>query len=286
MSVALVTGGTAGIGAAFADQLAAAGHDLVLVARGVDRLAAVADDLSARHSVAVERLPADLTEPGGRAAVERRLAATPPVDLLVCNAGAQVRQEFLGAPLSALQTEIDVNVSGVLRQTHVALAGMVERGHGAVVLVSSFAGLLPARGSAYGATRAYAIALADTLAPALAGTGVRVTVLCPGFVRTESVRGIPATAAFRQGFLLLRPDQVARRALTDLRAGRTVSVPGVVYRAVWTWLDLPRRVLRLGARLAGKDRRRRGAAPVAQPRIPAQRSGADAADAVERPVRS
>lgn len=283
MPVALVTGGTAGIGAAFADQLAADGHDLVLVARGVERLAAVANDLSTRHGVAVERLPADLTEPGGRAAVERRLAATPPVDLLVCNAGAQVRHEFLDAPLSELQTEIDVNVSGALRQTHVALTGMVERGHGAVVLVSSFAGLLPARGSAYGATRAYAIALADTLAPTLTGTGVRVTVLCPGFVRTESVRGIPAAAAFRQGFLLLRPDQVARRALTDLRAGRTVSVPGVVYRVVWTWLDLPRRVLRLGARLAGKDRRRRAAAPVAHPRIPAPRS---AVDAVERPVRS
>jgi hypothetical protein len=284
--VALVTGGTAGIGAAFADQLAADGHALVLVARGVDRLAAVADDLTAKYGVAVERLPADLTEPAGRAAVERRLAATPPVDLLVCNAGAQVRHEFLAAPLSALQTEIDVNVSGVLRQTHVALTGMVERGHGAVMIVSSFAGLLPARGSAYGATRAYAIALADTLAPALAGTGVRVTVLCPGFVRTESVRGIPAGAAFRQGFLLLRPDRVARRALADLRAGRTVSVPGIVYRAVWTWLDLPRRVLRLGARLAGKDRSRPGAPPVAQPRIPAQRSGVDAADVVDRPVRS
>ena len=99
MPVALVTGGTAGIGAAFADQLAADGHDLVLVARGEERLAAVADDLSARHRVAVERLPADLTKPGGRAAVERRLATTPPVDLLVCNAGAQVRAEFLDAPL-------------------------------------------------------------------------------------------------------------------------------------------------------------------------------------------
>ena len=205
MPVALVTGGTAGIGAAFADQLAADGHDLVLVARGVERLAAVANDLSARHGVAVERLPADLTEPGGRAAVERRLAATPPVDLLVCNAGAQVRHEFLDAPLSELQTEIDVNVSGVLRQTHVALTGMVERGHGAVVLVSSFAGLLPARGSAYGATRAYAIALADTLAPALdrngrAGDGAvprvrahRVGAGHPG--RRCLPAGVPAAAA-------------------------------------------------------------------------------------------
>lgn len=279
MPVALVTGGTAGIGAALAEQLAAEGHDLVLVARGAERLAAVATDLTARHGVTVDCLPADLTDSAGRAAVERRLTASPPVDLLVCNAGRQVRAEFLDAPLSALQTEIDVNVSGVLRQAHVALTGMVERGHGAVVIVSSFAGLLPARGSAYGATRAYTIALADTLAPMLVRTGVRLTVLCPGFVRTESVPGIPAAAAFRQGFLLLRPDQVARRALADLRAGRTVSVPGLAYRAVWTWLDLPRRVLRLGARLARKDRRR----ATGPSRVPAPRTSPEA---VERRVTS
>lgn len=273
--VALVTGGSAGIGAAFADQLAAEGHDLVLVARGSERLAAVAADLTARHGVEVDVLPADLRDADGRAAVERRLTGLPPVDLLVCNAGVQVRGEFLDAALPDLQTEVDVNVSGVLRQVSVALTGMVERGRGAVVIVSSFAGLLPARGSAYGATRAYTIALADTLAPTLDGTGVRLTVLCPGFVRTQSVPGIPAAAAFRQGFLLLTPERVARRALADLRAGRTVSVPGLMYRSVWTWLDLPRRVLRLGARLAGKDRGRRTAAP---PPIPAPRSAPDAAE--------
>jgi hypothetical protein len=265
-----VTGGTAGIGAAFAEQLAADGHDLVLVARGADRLDTVAADLRARHGIAVETLPADLTDPAGRAAVEARLAAVdgPPVDLLVSNAGVQVKKEFLDADLASLQTEIDVNVSGVLRMTHLALRGMVGRGHGAVVLVSSFAGILPARASAYGAGRAWAIALADTLAPSLAGTGVRITVVCPGFVRTESVAGIPDGAAFHQGFLLLSPAQVARRALADLRAGRTTSVPGVVYRSVWTWLDLPRRALRLVARLAGRDRGHVAAAPAVAPAAP------------------
>jgi uncharacterized protein len=258
MPLALVTGGTAGIGAAFAEQLAAEGHDLVLVARGPERLAATAADLRARHGVAVETLRADLTAPAGRAAVEARLsaAAAPPVDVLVSNAGVQVRGEFLAADLADLQTELDVNVAAVLRMTHLALTGMIARGHGAVVLVSSFAGILPARGSAYGASRAWAIALADTLAPALRGTGAHLTVVCPGFVRTASLRSMPRDTAFRQRFLLLAPDQVARRALADLRAGRTVSVPGAVYRGVWTWLELPRRALRAVARLTGDSRDR------------------------------
>jgi short-subunit dehydrogenase len=274
--LALVTGGTAGIGVAFADQLAADGHDLVLVARRADRLDAVAADLRTRHGVAVETLRADLTDPVGRDAVEARLTAAegPPVDVLVSNAGVHVSTEFLDADLASLQTEVDVNVSGVLRMTHLALRGMVRRGHGSVILVSSFAGILPARGSAYGASRAWAVALADTLAPSLEGTGVRITVVCPGFVRTESVAGVPDTAAFRQSFLLLSAAQVARRALADHRAGRTMSVPGLAYRSVWTWLELPRRALRASAKLAHRDRGHTPAATVgrrAEPVVPAPR---------------
>jgi short-subunit dehydrogenase len=273
MSLALVTGGTAGIGAAFAEQLAADGHDLVLVARGPRRLAATAAALHARHGVTVETLRADLTQPAGRAAVEARLTAAdaPPVDVLVSNAGVQVRGEFLDADLERLQTELDVNVSAVLRMTHLALSGMVARGHGAVVLVSSFAGILPARGSAYGASRAWAVALADTVAPSLRGTGAQITVVCPGFVRTASLHTVPRDASFRRRFLLLAPDQVARRALADLRAGRTVSVPGIVYRGVWTWLELPRRALRAVARLTGHGRDRPGAPRTASPALPVPR---------------
>ena len=273
MPLALVTGGTAGIGAAFADQLASDGHDLVLVARGADRLEAAAADLHRRHGISVETLRADLTDPAGRAAVEARLTTPdlPPVDVLVSNAGVQVAKEFLDADLASLQTEVDVNVSGVLRMTHLALRGMVGRGHGSVILVSSFAGILPARGSAYGASRAWAVALADTLAPSLEGTGVRITVVCPGFVRTDSVEGIPDTAAFRQGFLLLSPAQVARRALADHHFGRTTSVPGLAYRSVWTWLELPRRALRASARLARRDRSHVAAARAADPVVPAPR---------------
>ena len=286
MPLALVTGGSAGIGAAFAEELAADGHDLVLVARGPERLAATADALRARHGVAVETLRADLTQPAGRAAVEARLTATdaPPVDVLISNAGVQVRGEFLDADLAQLQTELDVNVSAVLRMTHLALSGMVARGHGAVVLVSSFAGILPARGSAYGASRAWALALADTLAPALRGTGTRITVVCPGFVRTASLRSVPDEAAFRQRVLLLAPQQVARRALADLRAGRTVSVPGAVYRGVWTWLELPRRALRAVARLTGRSRDRPPVPAAARPVVPEQRRPEQPRTAGSNPV--
>jgi hypothetical protein len=276
MPLALVTGGTAGIGAAFAEELAADGHDLVLVARGPERLAAAAEALRARHGVAVETVRADLTEPAGRAAVEARLTAldAPPVDVLVANAGVQVREEFLDADLDRLQTELDVNVSAVLRMTHLALTGMVARGHGSVVLVSSFAGILGARGSAYGASRAWAVAFADTLAPALHGTGARITVVCPGFVRTASLHTDPGDTSLRRRFLVLAPQQVARRALADLRAGRTVSVPGPAHRAVWTGLELPRRGLRALARLAGRgrDRPRPPRAGGPAPSVPAPRS--------------
>jgi short-subunit dehydrogenase len=291
--LALVTGGTSGIGAAFADELAADGHDLVLVARGADGLAAAAASLRARHGVAVEILRADLTEPAGRAAVESRLTASdaPPVDVLVSNAGVQVRHEFLDADLSRLQTEVDVNISAVLRMAHLALTGMVARGHGSVILVSSFAGILPARGSAYGASRAWAIALADILAPTLQGTGVQITAVCPGFVRTPSLPGIPESAAFQSRFLLLSPEWVARRALADSRAGRTMSVPGFVYRAVWTSLDLPRRILRGAARLAGRDRGRPAAVPprscvqADRPTVPTPRRPSEPSPAERQPTR-
>jgi uncharacterized protein len=259
MALALVTGATGGIGAAFADRLAAEGHDLVLVARGAERLMTTAADLQARHGVAVETLAADLADRDGLAAVENRLAdpGARPVDILVNNAGVHVDGEFLTADLARLQEEVDVNVSAVLRLTHRALPGMVGRGHGSVILVSSFSGYLPPAGSAYGASKAWSIAFADTLAASLHGTGVQVTALCPGYVRTGMVQGIREDAGFRQGFLIMDADAVVRRCLADHRRGHVVSTPGLVYGLVRGWLELPRRTLRLAARLAGRAREQR-----------------------------
>ena len=141
MTTALVTGGNTGLGAAFARRLAASGHDLVLVARDKERLAETAAQLRAAHGVQVETLSADLAVAGERVVVEERLAdASAPVDVLVNNAALIVQELFDEAPMAALQEELDVNVTAVLRLTRAALPGMIARGRGSVINLSSFAG--------------------------------------------------------------------------------------------------------------------------------------------------
>lgn len=249
MPTALVTGGGTGLGAAFARELAGRGHDLVLVARDRVRLerAAAAHRAS---GVAVEVIAADLTRPADLARVERRLAdRTRPIDALVNNAGISLSGEFPAAQRTALQAEIDLNVTAVLRLTHAAVPAMTERGHGTVINVASFAGYLPACGSAYGASKSWVLAFTDTVSASLTGTGVQAIAVAAGRLRTERHLG-PA----RRSPLWLDPADVVRRCLADLEKGRTLSTPGVLYRAVVDVLEAPRRTLRAAARAAGRDR--------------------------------
>ena len=147
MPTALITGATVGIGRAFAEQLAASGHDLVLVARDGERLQQVADQLIARHAVAVEVLVADLASAPGRETIEARLAdRARPIDLLVNNAGHGAGAAFLAGTMESEEAMFEVNAHAVLRLTRAALPSMVERRTGAVINVSSIAAWVP-RGS-------------------------------------------------------------------------------------------------------------------------------------------
>jgi short-subunit dehydrogenase len=233
MSTSLITGATAGIGHEFARQLAARGNDLVLVARNTARLEEVAAELRSTYAVATEILAADLTDAKQLATVEARLADPDrPVDLLVNNAGFGLKGDFLDHDIETEQQQ-DVLVRAVLRLTHAALAGMVDRGRGGVINVSSVAAFLP-RGT-YAAAKAWVNSFSAWAHNEYAGRGVTVMALCPGFVKTEFHQrlGVERDSTAPKA-LWLEPDRLVRDALADFDKGRSLSIPSKRYKAIVT----------------------------------------------------
>ncbi|MEV6975402.1 SDR family oxidoreductase [Kitasatospora sp. NPDC093806] len=230
MTTALITGATAGIGAAFARRLARSGYRLVLVARDTERLERSAADLRGRFDVETEVLTADLATEEGIAAVEARLSdADRPVDLLVNNAGFGNKGAFATVPLQDELDMLKVHIEAVLRLTTAALPGMRERGRGAVVNVASVAAFLP-RGT-YGASKAWVVSFTQGVMRDLGGTGVRLMALCPGFTRTEFHERAGMGTGNIPAWGWLSAERVVDEAMRDLARGRSVSVPSRRYKA-------------------------------------------------------
>jgi hypothetical protein len=229
MTTALITGGTAGLGRAFADKFAALGYDLVLVARDRERLDTVAEELRGDSGVHVEILAADLSTDAGTDAVRARLAEPEqPVDILVNNAGFALGHSFREGTLEDEERLLDVHVRAVLRLTHAALPGMVTRGKGSVINVASVAAFVP-RGT-YSAAKAWVVSFSESVAAELIGTGVRCMALCPGFTHTEFHDRAEIDPGQIPGWMWLDAPDVVDAAVADLRKGLTVSVPNAKYK--------------------------------------------------------
>jgi short-subunit dehydrogenase len=241
---ALITGGSSGLGAEFARQLAAVGHDLVLVARDEQRLRDFATTL---QSGRVDVLAADLATDEGCTRIAERIADTSnPVHLLVNNAGIGTYRPFGTAPLDVEERQLDLNVRAVLRLTHAAVQAMTARGHGRILNVSSVAGFVPRGGNAtYSASKAWVTMFSEALSIQLAGSGVTVTAVCPGFTHTEFHERANADMSHVPERMWLEAADVVREGLADTFAGKPLSIPTRRYKAlVGTARTLPRPVLR------------------------------------------
>ncbi len=220
VGTALITGPTAGIGQEIARELSARGHHLILVSRDAIRLQELADELGD-----AEVLPADLSDPQARLPVEK---AARDVDWLVNNAGYGITESFLESTVEQEQALLDVLVTSVMRLTHAALPGMVERGHGRILNVSSVAGWVPF--GTYSAAKAWVTVFSEGLAAATP-KDVHVTALCPGFTRTE-FHERAAMDISGPGWMWLDAERVARQGVKDCDKGTVLSVPSNRYQAL------------------------------------------------------
>ena len=251
---ALVTGASSGLGASFARQLAAAGNDLVLVARSREPMEKLAAEMSTAHGTGAEILVADLADRVQLATVAERIGAGD-VGTVVNNAGfgfygpvtTHGRDQELGM--------VDVDVAAVVALSHAAVQVMVPRGSGKLLNVASVAAFAPTPESAtYSAAKSFVLLYTEALHDELAGTGVRVTVLCPGFTRTNFQSSAGITGHGLPGFAWAEADDVVRQGLASLSRNEAVCVPGLVNKVAAVSPRLaPRPVVR---RIAGQVMKR------------------------------
>lgn len=228
--LALVTGASSGIGAALARELAADGHDLILVARSGAALEALAAELRARFGAAASVLPADLARPGAAAELFARIGGRD-VDVLVNNAGFGDNGPFHQADRARIDGMIALNIGALTALTRLCLPGMMARRRGRVLNLASTAAFQPGPMMAvYCASKAYVLSFSLALAEELRGSGVAVTALCPGATETNFIREakVEDIALFNlPGMSVMSPEAVARSGYRALRQGRRVVVTGL-----------------------------------------------------------
>ncbi len=241
--LAVVTGASGGLGGEFARQLAAGGYNLVLSGRREERLQSLAAELRQHYRIQVAVHPADLAKIDELRGLEDELRKMERIDLLINNAGFGATGHFWQVDLETQANMLLVHDLASMRLTHAVLPGMVARRAGGVIQVSSLAAFLRRRNSVmYSATKSFLVAFSQALVDDLKGTGVRVQVLCPGFIVTEFHEPEEMQSFDRERIprlLWLRAQDVVRESLTAIQQGSGMVIPGFWYRVSTILLRLP-----------------------------------------------
>ena len=233
-NLALVTGASSGLGAAFAERLAKDGYDLIIIARRRERLESLAQQLQASHQVNIEVLVADLSRTDDLHSVEKYIAETSSLELLVNNAGFGGYRAFIELDPDKAEELINLKILAITRLTRAALPGMITRGRGSVVNVSSrlaFSGSmgssqLPKRAT-YAGANAFINTFSQLLQSELEGTGVQVQTLCPGVVQTEFHEQVGIDPSRYPAAIVMRPEDVVQASLVGLQLGEVICVPAL-----------------------------------------------------------
>ena len=250
----VITGASSGIGTELARGLARRGYPLVLVARRRERLDELADEVSAQYSVAADVFPLDLSDAGARQQLAKRLR-TEAIAGLCNSAGFGTSGVFQTLPVERESEEVVLNSLALMELTHAVLPGMIERGAGAVLNIASIAGFQPMPFMAvYSATKAFVQTFSEAVHEELHGTGVSVTVLCPGPVPTEWGE-IASAERFSIPLAQVSPHDVAEEAIGGMLSGKRSVVPGIVPKAVSIGgRYVPRSLLLPGIRIGNRFR--------------------------------
>ena len=236
LHTALITGASSGLGAAYARLLAAEGHQLVLVARRVDRLEALKAELNALYPQRIEVISSDLAVVGAVAELMDEIASLDlSVDILINNAGYSVKESFSQQAQGAVQAQLQVMVNTVTELCHAVLPYMSEKKWGRIINVSSLAAFAPpGRGTLYSAIKQYVLTLSQSLDMDVRRDGIRVTALCPGFTHTEfqEVMGVADKTNMLPAPFWSDAEFVVQAGWRAVNAGQAVCTPGVLNNAI------------------------------------------------------
>ncbi|MBN8942993.1 MAG: SDR family oxidoreductase [Rhizobiales bacterium] len=241
---ALITGASSGFGALYADRLARRGYDLVLVARNVERLRALAERLTQDTGRKVDVIGADLADRTDLARVEEVLRTRSDIALLVNNAGVAATTPLLQSDVAGMEAMVALNVQALMRLTYAAVPAFVARGKGAVVNIASIVAVAPELlNGVYAGSKAFVLAFSQSLLNELAGTGVRVQVVLPGAAATELWERSGGSLAQLPKAIVMSGADVVDAALSGFDQGEFVTIPSLPDAGDWDAFERARKAL-------------------------------------------